>query len=164
MKARGKKPTGSDTNAAALAYYCEEPRPDSVLESDWAELSFFEDGPELWAKARAAVLKRYMRMRPGYRPQRWWQTDAPEPLRRQVGGSGRMVSSFGAWHGLPASMADVREHLPPMFESEPAFLRRHDLLSHAERRRLPSDAFEAVAYPFGTLLAGGAAQLRRQPR
>ena len=77
----------------------------------------------------------------------------PEPLRRRLGGVGEPDSlrdiRFGVptrwtrpirgnFHGESEVTYDVDD--PPTYESEPAFLRRHQLLLPSERRQLtPAD-------------------------
>jgi hypothetical protein len=108
-----------------------------------------------------------IKTRPGHRPPIWWQHRAPEP-RARLGGIGDLLGDvYGRggypryrlglpdeeWittkmqqqqaaiglrvHGTPVDLA-----FPPIYESEPAFLKRHRLLSASEARRLTPEDFE----------------------
>ncbi|RDD61456.1 hypothetical protein DRB17_13355 [Ferruginivarius sediminum] len=113
----------------------------------------------MWERLRDDILAAHIRDHPGTRPHGWWRFDAPEP-RRQVGGTGQPSDallpalkdtySFGVptswWSddnaaihgcGIPVDPDD-----PPLIESEAAYLDRHNLLTDAERKRLPAAAFE----------------------
>jgi len=107
---------------------------------------------EFWAIHRDMVVAWWIFRHPGTRPSMWWRMDAPGP-RRRVGGTGtplhecsNSVASYqfgvpSAWRvrgrndylnvGVPISP----EH-PPMYESEAAYLRRHNLFLAGERSRL----------------------------
>jgi hypothetical protein len=95
---------------------------------------------ELWAQHRDELLDAWTRERPGSRPQLWWTHDAPEP-RRQLSGHGiRVEERFRNFapmfdHGVPL-FDSIDDSNPPMFESEAAFLQRHNLLVPGERRRI----------------------------
>lgn len=104
-----------------------------------------------WRTLRAALLEEWSQAHPGTRPFAWWQFDATEP-RRRIGGVGDSYAE-GLELGIPrwwatqelASFATrftaIDPNDPPMFESEAAYLERLGLLTDAERRRLPADAF-----------------------
>lgn len=90
--------------------------------------------------------------------------DAPEPRRRRVGGRGDVTPAYDADMnlrlgifrkssfvdpGLLQAVAPLGADLvpfdpedPPRYESEASYLDRHRLLSAAERKALPADAFE----------------------
>lgn len=114
---------------------------------------------EVWEELRGEVLAAWIEKRPGTRPLRWWEYDAPE-LRRRLGGCGDPISEVlaDAPHydrGIPAqwltsedaNMYDdaLRNHThkrlavvfdpknPPTFESEATYLDRLGLLIPEER-------------------------------
>jgi hypothetical protein len=124
---------------------------------------------ELWTACRDQVLALWAQGRPGTRPLLWWAFDAPEP-RRRLGGTGTpMFEVLGNAprfdRGVPRDWLEqstvdcYRNHLkppihiaelaydpddPPIYESEPAYLRRHNLLLPGELRRLKAADFEPV--------------------
>jgi hypothetical protein len=165
-------------NRALAAFLADEPyRPDD--DPDWDPF----DRDDLRARKAVqkygrAALAEFIARKPGRRPQWWWRRligdpdlDAPEQMRRRLGGVG------AAWHssetgeryaneqdayGMPLVWV-TREKLawsgngwwntnlpgpvldpedPPMFESQAAFLDRHGLLSAAERAKLGPEDFE----------------------
>jgi hypothetical protein len=105
---------------------------------------------------------------PGTRPSCWWRFDAPEP-RRRVGGVGTQRSEFysvppSLKFGLPsgdffsdedlrwapfkgAAIVPVVPADPPLFESQPAYLQRLNLLVPGESERVPASAFEPEVAP-----------------
>ncbi len=107
---------------------------------------------------------------PGVRPRLWWRHCAPE-MRRRVGGVGSTNNHFGFGapeFGIPAAgdwlwpdnpnFADVMDRPwsempwmrgvvpvnlsdPPRYESQAAFLKRHQLFVRGEAARLTAAAF-----------------------
>lgn len=133
-----------------------------ALRHDAADGKRHRSPKALWQEFGALVLARWVDEAPGTRPALWWQYDAPEP-RRRVGGIGRPLHEFTAYvvryaYGVPidwpeddpdlpaefrppcAALIDPND--PPLFESQAAFLDRHDLLSPAERDSLDASAFD----------------------
>jgi hypothetical protein len=101
--------------------------------------------PDLWAAHAEDLIARWAEDHPGRRPWGWWRYAAPGP-RRQLAGSGRPAPE-PAWRehgGLPA-LLDLDPDDPPVFESEPAALRRLDVFTREEARRLTAEAFAPVA-------------------
>jgi hypothetical protein len=133
-----------------------------------------------WGVCRERILARWIQEHPGTRPAHWWRFDAPEILRRRIGGTG---TSWAERHGgapynhrglpldwITQGLADYyngrtiepegRNHWnrdyheghfpyegydpqdPPTFESEAAYLARHNLLTDAERAELGPEDFE----------------------
>jgi hypothetical protein len=130
------------------------------------DFTFFWHEPERtadWRAAKDELLADFTAERPGHRPFFWWKADAPGP-RLRVGGRGDLVPAFdhpdNLKYGIFRRSAFVSDHLlaavapvgagltpfdpedPPRFESEASYLDRHGLLSVAERKALPADAFE----------------------
>jgi hypothetical protein len=98
---------------------------------------------ELWKEYGADVLRTWINKRPGTRPSLWWKYSAPEPLRRRFDGK---KTTYPEGFGAPSLHLGLPEYwlaLGP-FESQARYLDRHGLLSEAERRRLPANAFEPV--------------------
>ncbi|GEM_PF-6028639 len=128
----------------------------------------FRSDDEMRAIALAVmpdVLAYYSRLHPGRRPRLWWRFCAPQAdlfawlfpaaaerpqfaqPRKRVGGRGvpawerfAYVPAFD--YGVPAHWADSDPDDPPRFESQASYLRRHELLSPAESRRLTPADFE----------------------
>lgn len=93
---------------------------------------------EKWELYRDQIMADWMKKNPCSRPFGFWKFDAPE-LRKQINGScdvdyeGVSIDS----EGLPAYwQIDWDEHDPPIFESEAAYLKRHDLLTLTEKTYL----------------------------
>jgi len=116
-------------------------------------MSFSDDETrEGWKTCRADILQKWARYRPCKRPWAWWRYDSPEP-RKRLGGKGSPYYEVMGWvhelsFGLPDRWA-LPIHIerygrgevfdpndPPIFESEAAFLERHNLLSALERKWL----------------------------
>lgn len=138
----------------------------SIVESDATDPSFAHYGTgrkNLWAVNRAHLLPEFIRDNPGRRPNVWWSHEAPrEPvgthpgcyydgklslLRGRLGGIGAPAHERLALvplykFGVPSMWVGVDLDNPPAFESQPTYLRRHNLLSPAELRRLRPADFE----------------------
>ena len=103
------------------------------------------DDPDLlrgpWQAHRDEVLAEWIEDRPGTRPWAWWEFDAPE-AREVVGVRHPPHARFGKSFALHVATIDwVR------LESEPAYLRRHGLLTDAEAARLEPEMYGAVWIP-----------------
>jgi hypothetical protein len=144
-------------NPAQIAFLYDEPAPNDMDAAVWVEHSILtashrspDDSPmighptarQLWREHGSAVLAAWIRARPGTRPAAWWRCDAPEPRRRLAGVGEPKLN--GRHLGVPAEWFSVDPENPPLFESEPAFLRRHGLLQPGEVRRLKPGDFEPV--------------------
>jgi hypothetical protein len=105
-----------------------------------------------WQELRGELLAAWIPEHPGRRPWGWWRFDAPEPMRRLLGGYdalGDRNLPAKTWHLLTAEIADgfgwyssvgaCEFSDPPIVESEPAFLERHGLLTAAELVALGPD-------------------------
>jgi hypothetical protein len=155
-------------NAAQQAFLYDRPEPNDPddptiwLEYVWLTASHRspDDMPaigrpsarKLWQEHGEAVLAEWIRAHPGERPQAWWRCAAPEP-RLRLGGVGEPAPTREMWCGIASYWWRLvrgdpryRRELsfdtadPPLFESQAAYLRRHDLLRPGEARRLkPSD-------------------------
>jgi hypothetical protein len=114
---------------------------------------------DLWEANRDELLTEWIEAYPGLRPWGWWRYDAPEG-RRMLAGTGRPILDYGRNHvpswrefaGLPV-LLELDATDPPVFESEPATLRRLDVLTREERRALTPVDFEAEPM---IVLPGGA--------
>lgn len=114
-----------------------------------------------WRECRKVILCDWIARCPGTRPWAWWVCDAPqEPVpgwpddraaqRKRLGGTGTPQHEVVAVaphfdRGVPVSWFDaegaalfggvaVDEADPPRYESEAAYLQRHNLLSASEQR------------------------------
>lgn len=123
-----------------------------MLQADRANLTTLGlTQAELWARYGEGVLRWWRRENPGTRPSLWWKFRAPEP-RLRLGGMGE-PSNRDMWLGVPSywwrpirgDLQGARELSfdsddPPLYESEPGYLRRFALLEPAEVRQLkPAD-------------------------
>jgi hypothetical protein len=126
------------------------------------DVEFFDDfggWDELWRALGVEAVREHARVRPGSRPRLWWRHDAPEALRRRLGGTGETwggaqpdpVSRTNIHYGMPSdgswAWRGVDPCDPPLFEGQAAYLDRLGLWLPGERRRAAADLFapEAVA-------------------
>jgi len=131
------------------------PREQPELDLDWWLLQYLSTDRKpkveaVWREVRDELLAAWIREHPVRRPWAWWQFDAPEPRGKFV--DGRLVAEPHDECGPPGHRSTNDFGFPEtwleeetgrhVFESEPAFLDRHGLLSAAERRRLGPEAFE----------------------
>jgi len=113
---------------------------------------------EAWRQCGTKLLEEYTYEHPGCRPWAWWLFDAPEQKRRKLNGPdggcwaeqpGRERHwSFGAPHAFGGD--DFRTAIA--YESQPAYLARHGLLSDEELAEMGS------SYPDREQLTIGASQ------
>jgi hypothetical protein len=145
--------TGSDAEAYAAADAA------APLGGLYQFLSLRMRYANFWAANRDELLAEWIDVYPGSRPWGWWRFDALDG-RRMLAGTGRPVLDYGRDHvpswreflGLPV-LRELDATDPPIFESEPATLRRLDGLTPAERRALMPVDFEPVRM---IVLPGGA--------
>jgi hypothetical protein len=119
---------------------------------------------ELWDRCGEHVLREWTAVYPGTRPQSWWKFDAPRMAPGRWPGwffdgklpePRRMLSGAGvpAWErynlvpryelGVPScKWVDYDQNDPPTFESQAAYLRRHELLTPAERKQLSAKDYD----------------------
>jgi len=97
---------------------------------------------EAWEQIRADVVPAWIRQHPGQRPYGWWAFDSPEP-RKKIGGKGLSFEQrtqpkhVRYFFGIPAGpFMQLDASDPLMYESEPAFLKRHNLLTPTEIKKL----------------------------
>ncbi len=115
-------------------------------------IEFTIDERGLWLRYRDTITTQWAIDRPGTRPSCWWKYDSPAP-RRRLGGTGLSNNDHGGyvpafWCGVPRDwyhFQDIDTADPPVFESQAAYLKRHDLLLSGER--LPADAFAPETLP-----------------
>lgn len=104
---------------------------------------------KIWKSHRDKVLADFIRKYPGHRPWVWWEFNALES-RKQISGKG--VVSWERYpaikplysYGAPGSWYEIDESDPPFYESEATFLKRHDILTLSEKKKLKSHDFEPV--------------------
>ena len=112
------------------------------VDDDWLD-EFVTSEAEIaadWRELGADLVAEHVKAHPGTRPAGWWMFDSPEP-RRRLGGTGEPFEDSFA-RGLPEFWESIDRADPPRFESEAAYLARHNLLSTSERRRLTPADFE----------------------
>jgi hypothetical protein len=154
----------AEISDAAWAYLNDLPIPDGDGETKFAILMLeVGDGEalrELWDRARGEVLAGWVK---GTRPAVWWRFEAPRQLlgthggcfydgklpqpRKQISGAGCDASLISAYmpsyeSGLPKAWAGFEEGDPPVFESQAAYLRRHNLLTAGDLRVLTASDYE----------------------
>jgi hypothetical protein len=131
---------------------------------------------KLWKERKEEILPAWIRKYPGTRPHAWWNLDGKNVKQRaRVGGVGRPVYDYLSYlpkfkFGIPVEfvtkeraemwmspnlpqrlrteMEAVDPKDPPTFESEAAFLDRHELLTPAEKKKLSEKDFEPVRIKF----------------
>src|SRR5215831_10981264 len=139
---RGRRTTSSSD--AGLAPWF---RGEDNVSPPWAALvsGCEEDLRREWDAVRDEILRDWITAHPGTRPRGWWLFDAPEPLRRRLGGigspereeyaAGDIVGLGGTRAGVPLYWLDERRveswgrgeavdpQFPPIFESEATYLK-----------------------------------------
>jgi hypothetical protein len=143
-----KKRTG--LTDAQWRFLTDKPLPKN-FETFVLEIDFHENTEQLWGLHRDVILAEHVKENPGTRPALWWRYDAPrlpvgtfpghyrdgqlpEP-RLRTGGIGTPVAATSAayGYGLPTAWIDIDEDDPPTYESQAAYLKRHDLLLAGEK-------------------------------
>ena len=114
---------------------------------------FFESDciQKVWAAYRKELMADWIIKNPCSRPFCWWKFDAPKepvigwdhdrfnsPQRKRLGGIGtpthETTCSWGGFEkGLPCSWDEIDNADPPTFESEGAYLKRHEILTGPEK-------------------------------
>lgn len=91
-----------------------------------------------WMGSAEQVLDFFIGRHPCHRPSAWWRYETELLGNRQmVSGKGQLLSAIGLpqyqYHafGIPTDLIVDPDDLP-VYETEPAYLRRHNLLSKAE--------------------------------
>lgn len=107
-------------------------------------LRYFTSDDEIravWDRLKGDILAEWIRTKPGTRPCAWWRFDAPREYSISRGLSFAMRKQLtGPPHELSAVLPILRCGLPVdhlegrTFESETEFLRRHHLLTEAEKQ------------------------------
>lgn len=146
---RSRAKVSTELAPALRIYFLEGRRPMRPEVSDpWPCFLLTDSQLEAtWRKHEAELVAEWIETQPGTRPWAFWEWSAPGP-RLRTGGEGVSApdrwENYGAWlsFGIEVNWAHVDPDDPPRFESEAAYLQRHNLMSAAERRRLPADAFE----------------------
>jgi hypothetical protein len=152
---------------AVWAFLNDLPIPDGDSETH-LEVLLLEAGDgealrEVWDRARGEVLGGWVKDHPGTRPSAWWRCEAPrQPMgnfqgcyydarlpeqRKFISGSGCpawMVMAYVPSYelGLPVQWAGFDASDRPVFESQAAFLQRHNLLTPHELRVLTAADYE----------------------
>ena len=104
---------------------------------------------EAWKSHGKKIIKDWIKNNPGTRPDAWWDFEAPEP-RARISGEGEPDFDPGYDRGLPDYFLNiVWVNEPPvkdplLYESEAAFLKRHNLFYPGELERISDDAFDPV--------------------
>jgi hypothetical protein len=102
--------------------------------------------PTFWAAYRDELIAEYVAAHPGWRPHGWWLYEATAPRRWIVDGHAVEVDIPPDWRrwrelwGIQPEDASGRR--ASEVESQPAYVRRHGLLTRAERARLRPADFE----------------------
>ena len=97
-----------------------------------------------WSELGSSITEEWITEHPGTRPRLWWASSAPEKRRRRLTGPPVLYAEQPGneshwWFGVPSAWSDSSEE-PIEFESQPAFLARHGLLTDGERIKLGSYA------------------------
>jgi hypothetical protein len=101
--------------------------------------------PALWSDHGADIVEAFWREHPGRRPWGWWRHSAPGP-RLVLAAGGARIARLGEWEHVWRESFGIPRIEPAdasiTVESQAAYLKRLGLLTAAERRALPADAFE----------------------
>jgi hypothetical protein len=138
----------------------EEPLPERY--NRFAVIAFDQEARQLWDRHGEAITDRWIKERPGTRPQCWWRfwaprmrgewlarlhahgfarlEECPQP-RAIVSGDGEPALALLFDHGIPALWNRVNAVNPPLLESEAAYLRQFGLLDRREARRVKPTSF-----------------------
>lgn len=111
-----------------------------------AGLLKYQGTKELWDTHKSDILEKWILKHPGTRPERWWEFDTTE-ARLRLGGIGTPNEFAPRFkNGVPTSWYPVKDNNPPwsksslpdrpVFESQAAYLQRHNLLTPAEKKFL----------------------------
>jgi hypothetical protein len=113
----------------------------------WKYFKSDDEKNQIIASCRDVILAEWIRQRPGTRPDFWWRKEAPEKTRRRIGGvvGSAYVAEEDFHHGIPSICVDPKN--PPKYESEAAFLKRHSLLTPAEKQSLKLKDFAPESVP-----------------
>ena len=91
----------------------------------------------LWIEHGALALEKYIKAKPGYRPCLWWLYENQAGLRLRLDDSEAIPAKDEySLHGIPTNWEVPAEKTELIFESQSAFLQRHNLLDADEKRFL----------------------------
>jgi hypothetical protein len=172
LKRRILKTRKQDVTPHILSYllcedHVEELRKDNAW--DYWVLDFptcSREAKQIWAAAKEFVIPEWIKRHPGTRPPYWWTFDAPRvpkgrwpgvffdgtfAERLRVGGIGKpeweekfpaLVPHYEL--GIPSywDIESIDVDDPPRFESQASYLRRHTLMTDAERRRVKRSDYD----------------------
>ena len=113
---------------------------------------------KFWNSHKNEILKDFIATSPGKRPAAWWDFEAPE-IRQRIGGIGDCendvfnivpVVTLGipedwiglAWLEVYPDLTAIDPENPPVFESQATYLKRHKILTKAEKNSLKLMDFE----------------------
>jgi len=123
-----------------------------------------DDGQQVaWQEHKTAIMRTWIAKSPGSRCWAWWKFEAPE-IRRRIGGTGTCAHDTLSYKpefefGMPTHWTDKFDEKfcrkmktkkkiiaidaddRPTYESEATYLRRLDLLSEAEMKKLKRSDF-----------------------
>jgi hypothetical protein len=159
-KPESKGPPACPEWARTFFFTGNAPPEDSPDQAAFVTARFFpsEGTPtleDLWVTHRAALLREWVRTRPGTRPPQWWRNEAPE-CRRFMPGQGIDAN----YYARGAYFIDVGVACPfpedgglvwegeAKVESQPAFLRRLQLFLPGEQGRVKRAAFRPEVFDF----------------
>jgi hypothetical protein len=113
------------------------------------ETPSWEETKRLWKIYRAQIMatigenypqndeRRHLHVPWGTRPYCWWRYESRGPRRLISGDPSAAIVEYGYWWGMPkVYMSSVI----PVYESQPAYLRRHGLLMEGEEERILPEA------------------------
>ena len=132
----------------------------TLLESDQHDHSTGYTTREIWEQHREQVLADWIVRHPGTRPWCWWRFDSGLPRVQRIQRSRPFeiiedagTRGFTLWlcgrdpeNKRRLSDTEREAQRGQFILDQRAWLKRHGLLSDAERESLPADAFEPVAY------------------
>jgi hypothetical protein len=139
-----RKPQKTVMKKADEAWITEYLLTGCVLRADGSKSPkpYMYGGPDFeaeWQSARDELMAVWLKEHPGTRPWAWWAFDCTTGPRLRMGGTGRREKQTIMDCGIPCKNTwwrDVDPARPPLYESQAAYLQRHDLLAPAEKKWL----------------------------
>jgi len=84
--------------------------------TSWKFLMNAEEKQEIFSQVRDFILENWIQQRPGTRPNFWWKSDAPEKMRRRLGGVGDDKHDYLAY--VESYTLGIPSHFVSKFDEE----------------------------------------------
>jgi hypothetical protein len=129
------------TEEAELLYFSDKQEEARKLDLSVIYLGIDREATRLaWDRCKERVLAEFIKEHPGCRPWHWWRFDGPQEPRRVMRAD---VPCEAGFHNKPFNVEDTDFGLwmnwwplcDVVYESQAAFLKRHNLLAEGEEER-----------------------------